>query len=628
MSFMDDYWARNTIVGRFGISYLDKELLGISKSDLVIIGARSGCVDGETEFFTGTRWKKISEYEKGDLVLQADLQTKKATLVEPLEYIKAPCDKWYVFKTKYGIDMKLSAEHEMIYKTCRGNYTKATAEEIYNRHINSTYGFNQTFPTCFDYSGPGINLTDEQIKLMLAVMADGSFVKGCGTSRCIIHIKKPEKQAELRSILDSCGIHYNWYVRKSGGYVDAAFLAPRKEKVFSEYWYSCNKHQLQLICDNVTKWDGSVSPKGGRRFFTTVKESADFIQFAFSACGYKATIKTKDRRGRIRKVNSKDYVTKSIDYTVIITNRTEIGIKSNTTKTCWIEPTTDYKYCFTVPSHCLVLRRNGHVFVTGNSGKSSLARIIYETNNPLTTALFSLENFDGDLMAEQVRKRYNDLARTWYNSREWQTGEVQPIREIFEAIEKELEPLQQKGMIFGRQTPDGQPWTIETLKQWMVNCVTSQGINLIILDHIDYLDRDNPNESDNSHITELMKMIREVQEAAPDGCGVVAFSHLRKPIGKVEDVKVPNENEFIGSSNKIKQATQVVMIAPTNEPNTGSGYGTWFCIRKNRNGGIKNQAAKLFFDPITASYHKEYVLYNINYSGTKAEPVTQDIDIF
>lgn len=257
------------------------------------------------------------------------------------------------------------------------------------------------------------------------------------------------------------------------------------------------------------------------------------------------------------------------------------------------------------------------------AGKSSLARIIYEHNNPLTTALFSLENFDGDLKAEEIRKEYNKRAGTCFGAREWQTAEIQVNRQVFEQIEADLGTTYDGETVFGRQTPDGEPWTVDSLKQWMLYCVNTQAVDLIILDHLDYLDRDNPNESDNSHITELMKMIREVQEAAPNGCGVVAFSHLRKPIGKVEDVKVPNENEFIGSSNKVKQATQVIMIAPTNEPASGICYGTWFCIRKNRNGGIKNQAAKLLFNPISSSYLDYCELYSINYSGTKVELIPQ-----
>ena len=616
-----EYWEKNRIVGKFGVPYLDKELGGISKSDLVLIGARSGCVDGDTEFFTGKGWKKISEYQDGDLVLQANLQTQKASLVKPLQYIKTRCDKWYIFKTKYGLDMKLSSEHNMIYKTCCGNYKKDTAENIYNRHINSKYGFGNTIPTSFDFGGKGIDLSDDEIKLMLAVIADGCFLKN--RRSCFLHLKKERKKKELKIILDSVGIKYRWYDRKDG-YTDISFIAPKREKVFLDYWYNCNKHQLKVVCDNVLKWDGNIDKKGRKRFFTTNKKSADFIQFAFAASGFRATISKADRVGRVRKVEDKEYKTKNIDYTVCVTKRKDIGFKSDTTKTCWIEKSDEYKYCFTVPEHCLVLRRNGKIFITGNSGKSSLAKIIFYANDKSKTALFSLENYQGDVEMSLLRQEYNLIAETFYNARQWQTGsglniEKDKLDLAMSMVNKKLDGA----MIFGRVPPEEekQAWTIETLTKKIIWCAT-HGIELIIIDHLDYLDRDNPNESDNSHITELMKAIRTAQET---GAAVVAFSHLRKPQGRVDDLIVPNENEFIGSSNKVKQATQVVLFAPANEGDAQHGYGTWCCIRKNRNGGIKNQAAKLWFIPLTESYLDRYDLYSINYSGTKAVPLSDEL---
>lgn len=616
-----DYWEKNKIVGQYGVPYLDKELGGIAKSDLVLIGARSGCVDGETEFFNGKEWKKISDYQEGDLVLQADLQTQRAELVKPLQYIKLPCDKWYVFRTKYGLDMKLSAEHNIVYKTCRGNYMKDSAENVYKRNINSKYGFGQTIPTSFDYAGKGVDLSDDEIKLMLAVIADGCFLKD--RKICSIHLKKEKKQKELKQILDNIGIKYRWYKRPTNdGYVDVSFFAPRREKVFSSYWYDCNKHQLKIICENVLKWDGEIDSKGRNRFFTTEKQSADFVQFAFSACGYRATIHTQDRRGRKRKIKGREYTTKSIDYVVSITNRTDVGIKSKTTKTCWEELTHDIKYCFTVPSHCLVLRRSGKIFITGNSGKSSLARIIYYANDKSKTALFSLENYQGDVEMSLLRKEYNIIADTCYSARQWQTKsgvivDKEKLEMALVRVKKQLEG----GYIFGRVPPEEEKdsWTIDILTKKIIWCAT-HGIELIIIDHLDYLDRDNPNESDNSHITELMKAIRKAQEV---GSAVVAFSHLRKPQGRSDDLIVPNENEFIGSSNKVKQATQVVLFAPAEEGDEHTGYGTWCCIRKNRNGGVKRQAAKMWFMPMTENYLNQYELFGINYAGTKTTPILE-----
>lgn len=254
------------------------------------------------------------------------------------------------------------------------------------------------------------------------------------------------------------------------------------------------------------------------------------------------------------------------------------------------------------------------------AGKSSLAKIIYDANDKKKTALFSLENYEGDVEMSMLRKEYNLRTDSFYNARQWQTGVGLKINEneLGAALGEVLRQLE-GSYIFGRVPPDDESgkWNIETLTEKIIWCAT-HGIELIIIDHLDYLDRDDPNESDNSHITELMKAIRTAQET---GAAVVAFSHLRKPNGKVDDLIVPNENEFIGSSNKVKQATQVILFAPANEGDEYQGYGTWCCIRKNRNGGIKNQVAKLFFIPLTETYLDRYDLYTINYSGTKATPI-------
>lgn len=254
------------------------------------------------------------------------------------------------------------------------------------------------------------------------------------------------------------------------------------------------------------------------------------------------------------------------------------------------------------------------------AGKTSLAKIIYAANDKTKTALFSLENYAGDLESSLLRNEYNFLADTCYSARDWQMRKGATVdKEKLAAATERVKAMMKGGHFFGRTPPLGEhdAWSIGDLTKQIIWCAT-HGIELIIVDHLDYLDRDNPNESDVAHITELMKAIRKAQEA---GAAIIAFSHLRKPLGKVEDLIVPNENEFIGSSNKVKQATQVILLAPANEGDARQGYGTWCCIRKNRSGGIKNQAAKMWFMPDTETYRSEYELYKINYSGTKAEPI-------
>lgn len=355
-----------------------------------------GCVDRETEFFNGKEWKSIADYQEGEMVLQFNADTNEASLVLPERYIKAPCDKMYHFETGYGVNMTLSPEHRVLYRTyLHRNKTfsemkEMSAEELYQQMIERP--FHGRIQTSFEYEGPGINLTDNEIKVMLAVICDGHFDKRYPDNNyCSISLKKERKIKELRKLLTEWGEPFKESnVRDS--YTNFYFKAPRIEKEFLPYWYQCNRHQLQVVCENVLKWDGCVTR--GMQFITTVKNTADFVQFAFSACGYRANIVCDDRKAIPRIVNGVEYKNRAIVYQVNIAKnnmagfvyKDEDGINLNAPMV--VEPKDGMKYCFTVPTHALVLRRKDRIFITGNSGKSfatkqEMANVILGTDDDI-----------------------------------------------------------------------------------------------------------------------------------------------------------------------------------------------------------------------------------------------------
>lgn len=353
----------------------------------IVFAGPPGCVDRDTEFFNGYEWKSIADYRDGEQVLQFDTETGEASLVKPLRYIKAPCDRMYHFETKYGINQTLSPEHRVLYlnkthkdgKRMWGNtFHEMSADDLYKRQNSGK--FYGGFQTTFSFGGDGLDLSDVELKLMLAVICDGTFEKSCS---CRLHFKKERKIREARSLLRECNIPFTEH-HQTSGYTDFRFHAPRCEKAFTSDWYSCSNHQLRLICDNVLQWDGHVSSDGRRTFSTTVKESADFIQFAFSACGHRATISKSHRSGQTYQTCGKEYVRKSECYTVVISDKTIVSMafhndgRSNNTKVVPVSPKDGMKYCFTVPTHALVLRRNGKIFITGNSGKSTILNAFIE----------------------------------------------------------------------------------------------------------------------------------------------------------------------------------------------------------------------------------------------------------
>ena len=352
-------------------------------SNVSIISGKAGCVDCDTEFFNGYGWKKISDYHKGDKVLQYN-KDSTAELVTPYAYIKQEKEYLWHFKTKYGIDQCLSENHTCVLISLKNKIKKEKFESIMKRQNNLS--FHDRFITTFQYNGTGIDLSDNMIRLLVAISADGSYnynIKNKTSNtynRARIRLKKARKISRLINIIKKANIDFEISNFANDDYVNIFINLPFRFKEFPDEWYNCSKHQLEIIADEIMYWDADIKEKN--RYFTTIKSNADFVQFVFTSLGKRATILTEDRGGRIRNINGIDYETKSIDYVVTITDRKYVSLcsdrRKNHTPTKFEKYKTKdgFEYCFTVPSHMLVLRRNDRIFITGNCGKTSIMRAI------------------------------------------------------------------------------------------------------------------------------------------------------------------------------------------------------------------------------------------------------------
>lgn len=351
-------------------------------NQVVAITGGAGCVDGDTEYFNGRKWKKISEFTDGEQILQYN-SDGTASLVYPSAYIKQKSDYLWHFETKYGLDQCLSDNHNCYYITSKGNLYHKTFKEIRENHEKT--GFKGQFITTFDYCGQGIPLTDDEIRLMVATFADATFAYNNSEfknnsniyNKARFNLKKERKKERLISIINNLGYDYSISKSSIEGYDTVSVRVPFRCKHFPENWYNCNKHQLEIIADEVVYWDSDYKEKN--HFSTTNKSDADYIQFVWTALGYRSTININDRVGEEYLTNDKTYQRKSIEYTVNWTKRNLVGMCTDKRKDHTKTPINKYKtkdgfeYCFTVPSHMLVLRRNNKIFITGNCGKTSTA---------------------------------------------------------------------------------------------------------------------------------------------------------------------------------------------------------------------------------------------------------------
>ena len=265
------------------------------------------------------------------------------------------------------------------------------------------------------------------------------------------------------------------------------------------------------------------------------------------------------------------------------------------------------------------------------SGKTTLARKIAVENGKAgkRVLLCSLEDLDGDLEFKELFFTYKKVENDRGLSKGISFEDFRNNRYVDEKLI--IEAYSRIGDKFKNITVKERKDTeykIEDIKNF-INEAVKGDFDLFILDHLDYVDKDTAREDDISHVTNLMKAIRGMQCAT--NMPIIAFSHLRKAnIGKGKSI-IPTMDDFIGSSNKVKQATQVIMFAPDDEKNTNelaeNLKHTWCCIRKNRFGGWRNEAARLHFRTDMGFYLPTWDLVSTNYDGTKIIERKQNLGV-
>lgn len=255
------------------------------------------------------------------------------------------------------------------------------------------------------------------------------------------------------------------------------------------------------------------------------------------------------------------------------------------------------------------------------AGKSTIADIIATYNASLgkKITLITLENFEGDLLIQKAYYEYKKLTKNYsLKLRDFAvenfTKDEAALQKAFDFAEKAYKNIK---IVYNNGD-----YKIEDLHRDIVDAANRSESDLLIIDHLDYLDKDTPTENELAHITKVVKAIRDTQRI--HHIPIIGISHLRKMPNQRDNIIVPSVDEFIGSSNKYKQATGAILLAPDDEDNFKNlGYrkSTWCCVRKLRMGGIDNRAAKIIFDTKTGQYTDEYKLFKVNYAGNKVEEI-------
>ena len=582
-----------------GIKPIDNELLKIFYGTLTVLSGRPGCVDSETEFFNGKEWKKISEYRNEDLVLQynADGTTN---LVYPEQYHKYPCEKFWCFQSDDGINQMLSDEHNLVYSLhTRDAETPVLIKENVIDFINSYSEMKRKkghFITTFDYDGGGIPLSDDEIKLMCMVFSQ-SFYFSIHSGQCHLTFnrgKHPIKWKRIKSILQKANVSYEilqWAIGEKGQEM-ISFKTPILSNNFNDYWYGCNKHQFKIISEECWKW--GTSRINGEKVYTTFdEETAAFIQFAFSVSGYRSEVKM----GK----NAMYYVTRSKDNSPKIQSVFNYRLAS-------ISASDGYKYCFTVPSGMLVLRRDGKINITGNSGKTSMidqtiAQTIDSGNSVFLFSKEMPERMSANWFNTILAGRRNMVEKV---SREGKKYSVVPVEN-----QKKMQQFYAKKLFIYR---DDESNDVAAVMKSAEECVRKFGCKLIVLDNLMMIDL-NCSESDkNTAQTNLMNLL--IKFAAKFNVAVVLIAHPRKTQDMNSDIEM---YDISGTSNIINLAMRSIGLRRVSKKEKSDPKSKWknydvvLSVIKDRLLGKADFQVGLWYDLISRRFYTDYEEYDTQY---------------
>lgn len=297
------------------------------------------CYKGDTEFLSQNGWKRFSEYSKGDLVAQY-AEDGTITFVDPIEYVQYENADLLEIKSE-GVNQCVTPNHRMIYHSRRGNLNECRADEL-------NIGISRTFITCGKLkTSTKLNMTDAEIKLMVAVIADGSFRQRDNSTYCQMGFIKQRKIDRVKLLLEEASIPYT-ESKWSQGRVGISFNAPVRCKSYAS-WYKASTEQLQIICEEALFWDGNVKRQV---YYSTDKDNMDFIQYALAMTGRRGMLTVRPSKGNSKAL----YVVTNVQCTKPTLSGGSITPQNP-----------DTVYCFKVPTGMLVTRRENVINISGNT---------------------------------------------------------------------------------------------------------------------------------------------------------------------------------------------------------------------------------------------------------------------
>jgi len=306
------------------------------------------CLRGDAEVLTQTGWCRFDEYEPGTPVAQYEL-SGALRFVTPTAFIKKHYQGPLIERQNQQRYYHLSTPAHRVpaFGGKQDPYKFTTAEEGH---------YAASIPRVGAIDGPGIPLSDSEIRLRIAVSADASIrTTGYSDTYIVFGLKKQRKIDRLRKLLADVGLQPSDTVI-ANGYTSICFLAGDRvltRELPWEWLTQASFSQREMILEELIEWDGNRVPGRDQTEYSSKHLSnAEWVQTLAHTAGIVSSVISRNNKWG---------------------SWFKVSILHNKTSTSWQSlqqfsevPHDGDVYCVSVPSSAFLVRMGGCISVTGN----------------------------------------------------------------------------------------------------------------------------------------------------------------------------------------------------------------------------------------------------------------------
>ena len=331
----------------------DKRVRGL----LQFYGAnRTGryCLTGDHEVLTDKGWVRLDKWNGGNIACWNTIGEKIS--FQKSEMVKFPFSGQMVFYEDKRISQISTTEHKMYFK----NHYKS---EWRVGEISEMLNYAHPAIPFTGYRQVQSNLDHIQLRVLIMFQADGhytaegniklSFSKLRKVERCKSLLRKAEICFNLKEYMDKSKKRYVFTIYSRHL---PLWLRMFENKTFDTWLFD---ESADVFFDELVHWDGYQSAKNSIQYSTVNRKNADIIQ-AFAHLSGRACQMSIKKRSQVHNNWQDAYI---LDIWLRPKNAHQIQRKAKKIDY------TGMVYCAMTPTGFFLVRRNGRVWVTGNSGR-------------------------------------------------------------------------------------------------------------------------------------------------------------------------------------------------------------------------------------------------------------------